>query len=168
MKREKILQIVLIFSVLILLAYVDFVVVELIHHKLSSEGNVGWGDFGTNLVFGKNNIEIFTWYLAFFPLAFSLFLLFGIALRSWRFSVSGLVMFATGWEDIFYYFIQGRWLPETLSWLNASPLIALSRYLTFSENVTSFGLIISCVIGLLVAGVILFWKEIKEIPRKRA
>ena len=104
--------------------------------------------------------------MAFFPLAIVLFVLLGVAAKSWRLTVSGIVLFASGWEDIFYYVIQLKWLPSELSWLNAAPM-GLSRIITRTANVSSTGVLISAIIGLAVAGMILFsYNPLRSLMRK--
>ena len=88
-----------------------------------------------------------------------MFTLLGIAAKSIRLFFSGILLFATGWEDIFYYLIQGKLLPRQLGWLDYSPIMGLTRFLTLTEHVTSTGVLISALIGFIFSYFILFSKN---------
>lgn len=145
----------LIFFSILLLSYVDYIVLEKIYHPLAAKYNINWDAEFNAVIFGKQT-PILRWQLAFMPLGVNLFVLLGIAAKSFRLAFSGILLFAAGWEDIFYYLIQGRWLPAELGWLDYSPLMGLTRHITATEHVTSTGVIISSGFGLLIAGIILF------------
>jgi hypothetical protein len=139
---------------ILLLAYVDYITLEKIYHPIAAKYSINWNEFNA-VVFGKQT-AILQWQFAFMPLGVVMFILLGVAARSGKLAVCGILMFATGWEDIFYYLIQGRWLPAELSWLDYSPLMGLTRILTSTPHVTSTGIIISSAIGLIVSCLILF------------
>lgn len=154
---------ILLFVSILLLSYVDYIVLEKIYHPLSAKYNINWDTEFNAVIFGKQT-PVLRWQLAFMPLGICLFILQGVAASSWRLAVSGILMFATGWEDIFYYLIQGRWLPVQLPWLDYSPLMGLSRYLTATQHVTSVGVMISSLLGLLAVCLILLY-PMKSPPR---
>jgi hypothetical protein len=138
----------LMFFSILLLAYVDYIVLEKIYHPVASKYNINW-DTEFNAVFWGRPTPVLRWQLAFMPLGVCLFILLGTAADSFRLAIGGILLFATGWEDLFYYLIQGRWLPPELGWLDYSPLMGLTRYLTGTEHVTSTGVMISGSLGLL-------------------
>jgi hypothetical protein len=144
----------IIIASIILLSYVDFIVLEKIHHPIAKKDCVSWGDF--NAVFLQKELPIIWWHFAFIPMGVCLFILLGIAARSFRLFFAGLLMFAAGWEDIVYYVMQGKWLPEQLSWLDYSPLMTLTRFITSTEHVTRTGVLISSLAALIVSPFILF------------
>ncbi|MBN2512588.1 MAG: hypothetical protein JXB18_06585 [Sedimentisphaerales bacterium] len=151
----------LIFFSMLLLSYVDYIVLEKIYHPMAAKYNINWDAEFNAVIFGKQT-PILRWQLAFMPLGVMLFILLGIAAKSFRLAFSGIVLFATGWEDILYYLIQGKWLPEELGWLDYSPLMGLTRHITATEHVTSTGIMISSTFGLLIAGIILFGNEFRK------
>ena len=144
----------LIIASIFLLAYVDFIVLEKIHHPIAAKYGVNWADFKATLF--KVKTPVIWWQFAFIPLGVSLFALLGTATKSFRLFFSGVLLFATGWEDILYYAIQGKWLPAQLSWLDYSPIMTLTRFLTLTQHVTSTGILISSLSGLILAYLILF------------
>jgi hypothetical protein len=139
---------------ILLLAYVDYITLEKIYHPIAAKYNINWNEFNA-VVFGKQT-PILQWQFAFMPLGVVMFILLGAAARSFKLAVCGILLFATGWEDIFYYLIQGRRLPAELGWLDYSPIMGLTRFLTSTSHVTSTGVIISSGIGLIVSYLILF------------
>lgn len=148
--REIYLHIILIVGTLLLLSFTDIIVLEKIYHLLAERYSIPWEEFESNL-FDKT----LWWHLAFGPLSYGFFILLGIAARNWRLAVSGMILFATGLEDIFYYVLQLKWLPPELPWLDTNPLIASTKILTFSQHVSPAGLLISSSLGVIVAYLIL-------------
>lgn len=150
---------ILLFISILLLAYVDYIVLEKIYHPIANKYNIVWDQEFNAVMFGRQT-PILRWQLAFMPLGVCLFILLGWAARSFRLAISGILLFATGWEDIFYYLIQGRWLPVELGWLDYSPLMGLTKYLTRTEHVTSTGVLVSSILGLLgVIWILYFFKR---------
>ena len=147
-KKEFSINLGLLVIAFLLLAFVDFIVLEQIYHPLSEQHNISWTSFETNIL--GASFPILKWHVGFFTLSIFLFILLGLAARSWRLGLSGLILFFTGWEDILYYIIQFKWLPAELPWLDASPLMTLSRFLTKTEHVTSTGVVASAVFGVIV------------------
>ena len=137
--------ILLLFIAIWLLAFVDFIVLEEIYHPISAQYGVPWSAFDIS-----ESFPIQKWQIAFLTLGVFMFVLLGIAARSWRLSVSGIILFATGWEDIFYYLIQFKGFPSELPWLDYSPLMTLSRFVTRTEHVSNFGVLISALFGILI------------------
>jgi hypothetical protein len=161
-KKRLIFAIILFFSIL-LLAFVDFIALEKIYKPLSAQFNIPWEAFSAN-PFGIT-LPMLWWHLSFFVMAFVMFILLGVAAKNWRLWLSGTILFVTGWEDLFYYFIQLRWLPKELPWLNES-LMGLSRFITQTPNVTNVGVIISTIIGLIAAVlIILEYNPLKLIKK---
>jgi hypothetical protein len=156
---------ILVFISILLLAYVDYIVLEKIYHPVAAKYNINW-DSEFNAVFFGKPTPVLRWQLAFMPLGVMLFILQGIAAKSWRLALAGILLFAAGWEDIFYYLIQCRWLPDQLPWLDYSPLMGLTRYLTGTEHVTALGIILSSLTGLILAVWVLATsgRPIKPIP----
>lgn len=144
----------LIIASIFLLTYVDLIVLEKIHHPIAARYGVNWNDFNATIF--QIKIPVIWWHIAFTPLGVSLFALLGIAAKSFRLFFAGTLMFATGWEDILYYVLQGKWLSAQLPWLDYSPIISLTRFLTLTEHVTSTGVVISSVSGLILSYFILF------------
>jgi hypothetical protein len=151
---------------ILLLAYVDYITLEKIYHPIAAKYSINWNEFNA-VVFGKQT-AILQWQFAFMPLGVVMFILLGLAARSCKLAVCGILLFATGWEDIFYYLIQGKWLPAELGWLDYSPIMGFTRILTSTPHVTSTGVIISSAIGLIVSCLILFpvsfrnWKKVNS------
>ena len=152
--RTPFIHAALIIASILLLSYVDFIALEKIHHPIARKYNVSWTDY--NAVFFQKEVPIIWWHFAFVPLGICLFILLGIAAGSFRLTFAGILMFAAGWEDIVYYVMQGKWLPEQLSWLDYSPLMTLTRFITSTEHVTGTGILISSMAALIISPLILF------------
>jgi len=98
------------------------------------------------------------WYSAFAVAQFGLvaLVLIFIFLLSHSFRsvlVWGLTLWlplVTGTEDIFYYFLQRMSLPATFEWLNNSPLISWTRYVTNTTDIVRNGVYLSAAVGWLV------------------
>lgn len=162
MKNKVLLKVVIIFLFIILFSFCDFIVLEKIYKPLSAEYSIPWNAF--EIIVG--GVNLMWWAVAFFVLIFATFILLGIAMLDWKVSVAGILLFMAGWEDIFYYIIQGQWLPATLDWLDASPLMTLSRFVTGTEHVSGLGVLITGIIGLAIV-VVLFRKDIFEKKTKK-
>jgi hypothetical protein len=147
-------QAALVIASIFLLAYVDFIVLEKIYHPVAAKYRINWTDFHATLFQIKT--PIIWWQFAFIPLGVFLFVFLAIAAKSLRLFIAGVLLFATGWEDILYYAIQGKWLPKQLPWLDFSPVMTLTRFLTSTEHVTSTGVLISSGTGLILSFIILF------------
>jgi hypothetical protein len=154
-RRPWIKYAILLFVSILLLAYVDYIVLEKIYHPIAAKHNIIWNQEFNAVIFGHQT-PILRWQLAFMPLGVCLFILLGWAARSYRLAISGILLFACGWEDIFYYVIQGKWLPAQLGWLDYSPIMGLTKYLTRTEHVTSTGILISTSLALLAVVLILY------------
>ena len=89
-------------------------------------------------------------------MAVCLFILLGIAARSFRLFFAGTLVFLAGWEDIIYYVMQGKWLPDQLPWLDYAPLMTLTRFITSTEHVSGTGVLISSLAALIISPFILF------------
>lgn len=146
---------------ILLLAYVDYIVLEKIYRPIALKYNVDWDAEFNAVIFGRQT-PVLRWQLAFMPLGICLFVLLGVAAKSLKLAVSGILLFAAGWEDIVYYVIQGKGLPAELPWLDYSPLMGLTRHLTGTDHVTSTGLFISSALGLLAVAVLLFRVKITK------
>ena len=144
----------LITASILLLSYADFIVLEKVYHPLAREHGVSWTAFSAVLF--QKEMPFLWWHVAFIPSGICIFVLLGIAAKSFRLPIAGILMFAAGWEDIGYYVIQGNWLPDELSWLDYSPMISLTRFITSTEHVTGTGVLISSLIGLIISFLILF------------
>ncbi len=142
----------IIFIGILLLAFADFIVLEKIYHPLSQQFNISWDVFAAT-PFGVT-LPMQWWHIAFFTIAFVMFALLGVAAKNWRLWLSGTIIFLTGWEDIFYYLIQLKWLPNELAWLDAAPM-GLSRVITRTAHVTNTGVVISAIIGLVISTMII-------------
>ena len=94
---------------------------------------------------------IFYWHTAFIPFGLVLFAMLGLAARDSRLAIAGMILFATGWEDLSYYLLQLQPLPASMPWLNIAPSIAWTRRLTGAPNVTATGLVISALAGIILA-----------------
>ncbi len=146
-----------------LLAFADFIVLEKIYHPLSQQFNISWDVFAAT-PFGII-LPMQWWHVAFFTIAFVMFFLLGLAAKSWRLWLSGTIVFLTGWEDIFYYLIQLKWLPKELPWLDVAPM-GLSRIITQTPHVTNLGVIISAIIGLTTSTMIILKYNPLKLFRK--
>ena len=163
--HSRIKYAILLFVSILLLSYVDYIVLEKIYHPVAAKYNINWDTEFNAVIFGKQT-PVLRWQLAFMPLGVILFILLGVAACSWRLAISGILLFATGWEDIFYYLIQGRWLPGELSWLDYSPVMGFTKYLTGTQHVTSTGVMISSLLALLSVCLILLWPVKKTAPKQ--
>lgn len=136
----------------------DIVVVGVMIHSLCKDYGVPWSAFLIDIgPFQK----LFIWYVAFTPLAISLFILLGVASRSWRLGLAGIVFFVGGSEDLAYFFLQGQLLPAELPWLDVTPIV-WTRLVTGSSHVTGLGLLLSAAVNGLFALLILAmpWKQL--------
>lgn len=145
-------EILLIFITVILLAFLDIVVVEAIIHYLCRDYGVPWSAFLVDIGPFKN---LFIWYLAFTPLAISLFVLLGVAAGSWKLAAAGIIFFAGGSEDLAYFFLQGQSLPAELPWLDVTPIV-WTRWIFGGSHVTSVGLCVSVAINTILAGLVFY------------
>lgn len=132
------------------MSFLDIIMLEKVYHPLNRAYEIGWENF-----YVSSNFQFIWWHVAFIPLVIILFLMLGFALGSWKMTATGIIAFATGWEDIFYYVLQGSWLPAELPWLNWSPIMALTRPFSSSGNVTGVGVTITAILGAIVIWIIL-------------
>jgi hypothetical protein len=66
--------------------------------------------------------EISIYHQATFRFLFpTIIIFFGLILRSWRFVMYSVVGIYCGWLDMFYYWLQGKSLPNVYTWLVFSP-----------------------------------------------
>jgi hypothetical protein len=140
---------------ILLLAFVDVIVLERIYRPISAEHEIPWDEFQIHVPLAGENARMLWWHVAFAPLGIVLFALVGISGRDLGLALAGIVLFATGWEDIAYYAIQFKLVPRQLPWLDVSPAIAWTRILTRSEHVTRADLFIAAGAGGILALVIL-------------
>lgn len=132
---------------ILLLAYADFIVLEHIYKPLT--GHYGIPESALHVP-GSGG-RIFWWHAAFLPLGIIMFVLMGIAGRDWRLAVAGIVLFATGWEDIAYYALQGKMLPAQMAWLDPQPFVAWTKLALHQPHVTGSGVgLAACLGGLIV------------------
>jgi len=137
---------------ILLLAYADVIVYECIYKPLCHHYGVPASAF---LVPGFKE-HVFWWHVAFLPLGISLFVLLGIAGRDWRLAVSGIILFATGWEDVAYYAIQWKLPAAEMRWLDLQPFVAWTKMILGTPHVTQNGLWLATGVGgLVVLGVLL-------------
>lgn len=132
-----------------LLAYADYIVLEHIYKPLT----LGYGIPESAYWVPGSDKRIFWWHAAFLPLGISIFILLGIAARDWRLAISGMILFATGWEDVAYYAIQGKHLPLELAWLDPQWFVAWTKLIAGQPHVTRGGVWLSAWLG----GGIVWW-----------
>ena len=158
--RKKIyIQIIIILAALMFLAFLDFLVVEKIYKPTNAKFSIPFSNYNLNFsLFGKA-FSIFLWHIIFILFAISVFIVLGVIIKNYKLSLAGIILFATGWEDIFYYLIQFKSIPSQLPWLNTSPIITLSRFITQTEHVTLTGLLISALLGVIIVFFILAHKS---------
>lgn len=160
-QKSKIAIIIIILAVsIILLAFLDAVVMENVYKQIYTEHSLPWKEFEVIFNIFNSKIILTQWNFAFLVLGIVLFLLLGLAAMDWRLSISGIILFATGWEDIAYYSIILEKIPKTLEWLDPNPLVSWTRIITQSSHVTSTGLFISAFVGLLAVILIFNYKRI--------
>ncbi|MEI6058282.1 MAG: hypothetical protein WCP89_00770 [archaeon] len=146
-------------SIILALALIDFIVLRQVYDPIIKSLAIPESVF-TLTVFGKV-FYLLLWHIIFTALAIGVFLFLGIIKKSWRLFVSGVILIATGWEDIIYYFMQLRKITYELTWLDYSPIMTLTRFITQTEHVTSTGIIISAIVGLIVVVMILYFDRKK-------
>lgn len=160
-QKSKIAIIIIILAVsIILLSFLDAVVMENIYKQINTQNSISWKDFEIVFNIFNSKLILTQWNFAFLVLGIVLFLLLGLAAMDWKLSVSGIMLFATGWEDITYYSIILQKIPSTLDWLDANPLVSWTRIITQSSHVTNAGLFISAFVGLLVVAFIFSYKRL--------
>lgn len=140
---------------LLLLAFVDVVVLERIYKPMSAKYSIPWEEFEIHVPLAGEGARMLWWHLAFVPLGIMLFVLAGMSGGDLGLALAGIVLFAAGWEDIIYYFVQLKFIPQELAWLDVNPAIAWTRILTRSEHVTRVGLFISTGCSGILAAIIL-------------
>ena len=140
---------------ILLLAFVDVIVIEMIYKPFSIKYGIPFNDLEMPLPVLGGDGRILWWHVAFVPLGFVLFFIASIPRRDWRLTLGGSVLFVSGLEDIAYYIIQLKQVPVGLPWLDKSPPIAWTRFITGSEHVTRAGLFIATITGILFVGAIL-------------
>jgi hypothetical protein len=145
---------------IVLLAFVDMIVLEHIYKPISMEHDIPWEKFEIHVPLAGENTRMLWWHVAFVPLGILLFTLVGMSGGDWGLTLSGIVLFATGWEDIVYYVIQFKLVPSQLKWLDVNPAIAWTRILTRNAHVGRVELFIAAGIGGVLSGIILFFQWI--------
>jgi len=128
------------------LSVLDIGVLEGYLHPLHAAG-VDWSSFMTEFM----GLTVLKWWLCFIPASLALLGVSGWRLARSRGMLSGMLLFLTGWEDLLYYWLQGRSLPPVLGWLDANPFIAWSRWVTGSGSVTHEGLLLAAALGMAAA-----------------
>ena len=146
----------IVIAALLLLGVLDAVVLERIYKPLAAQYRVPWEFFEVSLPRVGKAWHVLWWHLVFIPGGVVLFVLLGAAARSWRLAVAGLVLFATGWEDLAYYAVQLKWLPPVLHWLDPLPAVAWTRIVLKAEHVTCVGLLLAALVGAFLAAVALW------------
>ncbi len=154
------IYILIITIAIIFLAFVDAVVMENIYKSIQLQHEISWQEFEIIFNILNSKIILTQWNFALIVITIVMFLLLGLAAMDWKLGVSGIILFATGWEDLAYYTILLEKLPKTLEWLDYNPLISWTRIITQSSHVTNIGLVISALIGLLI--VILIFSRIAK------
>lgn len=143
---------------LLLLAFVDFVVVNQLWGYLMMKHSIPWNDVEVFL-WGK---RVFIWHIAFIPLYITFFILLGIAGRSWRMAAVGNLLCASGWEDTLYFFIHLEKIPKELPWLDEVIFIGWTRFFTGTAHVTDSGVALAVLAsGILAATLMIFRRKLK-------
>lgn len=145
---------------ILLLSFVDVIVLERIYKPTAAAHQIDWKEFEIHVPLAGENAYMLWWHVAFIPLSIILFVLIGVSGRDWGLALSGIVLFATGWEDIVYYAIQFKMVPDQLPWLNINPLIAWTRIITRSAIVSRIELFIAAGFGGVFALIVLFFQWI--------
>jgi hypothetical protein len=153
---------------IVLLAFVDMIVLEHIYKSIAAKHNISWEKFEIHVPLAGENARMLWWHVAFIPLGILLFTLIGMSGGDWGITLSGIVLFATGWEDIVYYIIQFKMVPKQLAWLDVNIFISWTRFLTRNDHVGRVELFIAAGIGGALAAVIFFFQWIwRRIQRSR-
>ena len=152
-------NLIILLAIVLALAFIDFIVLRQVYNPIIPKLAIPESVF-TLTVFGKV-FYLLLWHIILTALAIGSFLILGIIKKSWRLFVSGIVLIATGWEDIIYYFMQLRKITYELTWLDYSPIMTLTRFVTQTEHVTSTGIIISAMLGLIVVIMLLYFDRKK-------
>lgn len=137
---------------ILLLAYADVVVLEQIYKPLAARHAIPWSELEVVVRHPLGDARCLAWHLAFLPLGVATFLLLGLAGRDPGLAVSGVALFASGWEDAAYYLLLREPIPAELPWLDPQLLVSWTRVLTRTEHLTRGGLVLALVAGALVAG----------------
>jgi len=154
MAKRIIVYFFLVLAGLTLLAYVDHIVVDKIYKELIANHAMNWPDFET----GPGGRM--WWHIGLDILSLGLFGLLALAARQPTVFIGGLVLYHTGLEDLFYYWVQGLSLPKVWEWCDLRPLIGYTRYLTRTENVSLPGMLFAVAVGLaLYAGTALLFRK---------
>lgn len=151
---------------ILLLAFVDVIVLERIYKPISAEHAITWEELEIHVPLAGENARMLWWHVAFVPLGIILFILVGLSGRDLGLTLSGIVLFATGWEDIIYYVIQFKLVPQQLMWLDANPAIAWTRLLTRSAHVGRVELFVAAGLGGVLAVIILGFQWIWQHRRR--
>jgi len=141
--KNIILKFTVVFGGLLLLAFVDYIVVENIYKGLMLEYNLNWSSFETA---PGNRMW---WHVAFDILSFGLFLLLFVASGKLTIFLGGMILYHTGVEDLLYFMVQGQKLPLVWEWSNSRPLIGFTRFITDTPDVTLGGILISSTLGII-------------------
>lgn len=147
---------------ILLLAYADVIVLECVYKPLIRQHAV---PVSVLLVPGFK-AHVFWWHVAFLPFGISMFVLLGIAGRDWRLAVSGIVLFATGWEDVAYYAIQWKLPPAEMAWLDLQPGVAWAKMILGTPHLTQNGLWLAAGVGGLVVFGVLAIPTKNKLPKR--
>jgi len=145
---------------IVLLAFMDMIVLEKIYKPISAKYEIPWNELEIHVPLAGESARMLWWHVAFIPLGILLFVLIGMSGGDWGITLSGIVLFATGWEDIVYYIIQFKLVPRQLGWLDVNIFISWTRILTRHAHVTRIDLLIAAGIGGVLAAVIFFFQWI--------
>ncbi len=145
---------------IVLLSFVDMIVLEKIYKPISAEHAISWDEFEIHVPLAGESACMLWWHVAFVPLGVLLFILIGMSGGDWGITLSGIVLFATGWEDIVYYLIQFKMVPKQLGWLDVNVFISWTRILTRNAHVGRAEVFIAAGVGGILAAVIFFFQWI--------
>lgn len=143
-RGDMIRMVVILALGLLWLAMLDVAVLEWIYKPLIAAHKIKESEL-------EAGPGILYWHVAFIPFGLALFAMFGLSAGDNRLAVAGIILFATGWEDMAYYLLLLQPLPSVLPWLNIVPTIAWTRFLTRTPDVTAAGLVAAALAGALLA-----------------
>lgn len=147
--------------IFVILTLLDIAIVDYVLSAISREFRIPGAEF-TITFFGSKVLAWRAWHLVFASLAVILLLLLTFVAKSWRIFLCGNLLCWFGAEDVLYYLIRLKSLPQDLPWLNYY-LVSWPCALLGSHHVTQLELLISAISSLFIVVLLLRYERNRAV-----